>query len=47
MRLVSLNWPMLYKGNPYVIKPGNVLSMHMMLMDSNDNLAINLEKFTL
>ena len=40
--LVSLDWPMLYTGNPYVITPGNVFFMHMILMDSDSNLAMNL-----
>jgi len=38
----SLDWPMLYTGNPYVITPGNVFFMHMILMDSDSNLAMNL-----
>ncbi len=42
MRLVSLDWPMLYTGNPYKIVPGNVFFMHMILMDSDSNLAMNL-----
>ena len=42
MRLVSLDWPMLYTGNPYVIQPGNVFFMHMILMDSDSGLAMNL-----
>ena len=33
---------MLYTGNPYVIQPGNVFFMHMILMDSNNGLAMNL-----
>jgi Xaa-Pro dipeptidase len=28
--------------NPYVITPGNVFFMHMILMDSDSNLAMNL-----
>ena len=35
-------WPMLYTGNPYVIQPGNVFFMHMILMDSKNELAMNL-----
>ena len=38
----SMDWPMLYTGNPYVITPGNVFFMHMILMDSDNNLAMNL-----
>ena len=37
-----MDWPMLYTGNPYVIKPGNVFFMHMILMDSDNKLAMNL-----
>ena len=32
---------MLYKVNPYVIQSGNVYFMHMILMDSDSNLAMN------
>ena len=37
-----MDWPMLYTGNPYVISPGNVFFMHMILMDSENQLAMNL-----
>lgn len=37
-----MDWPMLYTGNPYVIEPGNVFFMHMILMDSDNQLAMNL-----
>ena len=37
-----MDWPMLYAGNPYVVKPGNIFFMHMILMDSENNLAMNL-----
>ena len=37
-----MDWPMLYTGNPYVIKPGNVFFLHMILMDSDNELAMNL-----
>ena len=37
-----MDWPMLYTGNPYVIQPGNVFFMHMILMDSDTELAMNL-----
>ena len=33
---------MLYTGNPYTIKLGNVFFMHMILMDSENQLAMNL-----
>jgi Xaa-Pro dipeptidase len=42
MRLVSLDWPMLYTGNPNKIFPGNVFFMHMILMDSDNELDMNL-----
>ena len=37
-----MDWPMLYTSNPYIISPGNVFFMHMILMDSDNNLAMNL-----
>ena len=37
-----MDWPMLYTDNPYIIKPGNVFFMHMILMDSDNKLAMNL-----
>ena len=37
-----MDWPMLYTGNPYIIQPGNVFFMHMILMDSTNELAMNL-----
>ena len=37
-----MDWPMLYTGNPYKIKPGNIFFMHMILMDSDNQLAMNL-----
>ena len=37
-----MDWPMLYTGNPYIIEPGNVFFMHMILMDSKKQLAMNL-----
>ena len=37
-----MDWPMLYTGNPYVIQPGNVFFMHMILVDSDNELAMNL-----
>ena len=37
-----MDWPMLYSGNPYVIQPGNVFFMHMILMDSENQIAMNL-----
>jgi len=40
--MMSMDWPMLYTGNPYVITPGNIFFMHMILMDSDSKLAMNL-----
>ena len=37
-----MGWPMLYTGNPIIIKPGMVFFMHMILMDSEAQLAMNL-----
>tara|TARA_Y100000996_G_scaffold410282_1_gene392372 strand:- start:164 stop:1315 length:1152 start_codon:yes stop_codon:yes gene_type:complete len=37
-----MDWPMLYTDNPYKIEPGNIFFMHMILMDSDSNLAMNL-----
>ena len=37
-----MDWPMLYTNNPYVITTGNVFFMHMILMDSDNRLAMNL-----
>ena len=37
-----MDWPMFYTGNQYIIEPGNVFFLHMILMDSENNLAMNL-----
>ncbi len=37
-----MDWPMLYTGNSYIIQPGNIFFMHMILMDSDNQLAMNL-----
>ena len=37
-----MDWPMLYTGNSYAIKPGNIFYMHMILMDSENQIAMNL-----
>ena len=39
-----MDWPMLYTGNPVVLQPGMVFFMHMILMDSENELAMNLGK---
>ena len=33
---------MIYNDNPYIIRPGNIFFLHMILMDSDSNLAMNL-----
>ena len=40
--LIGWTGQCLYTGNPYVIQPGNVFFMHMILMDSENQLAMNL-----
>ena len=42
MSTERMDWPMLYSGNSYTIMPGNVFFMHMILMDSENQLAMNL-----
>jgi len=37
-----MDWPMLYTGNPVVLTPGMIFFMHMILMDSENQLAMNL-----
>jgi len=37
-----MDWPMLYTGNPVILAPGMVFFMHMILMDSENQLAMNL-----
>ena len=37
-----MDWPMLYTGNPVLLQPGMVFFMHMILMDSENELAMNL-----
>ena len=37
-----MDWPMIYAGNNYIIEIGNVFFVHMILMDSETNLAMNL-----
>ena len=34
--------PMIFTGNPLIIKPGMVFFMHMILMDLDHQLAMNL-----
>ena len=37
-----MDWPMLYRGNPVVLAPGQVFFMHMILMDSDSAQAMTL-----
>ncbi len=37
-----MDWPMLYRGNPVVLAPGQVYFMHMILMDSDSAQAMTL-----
>ena len=37
-----MDWPMLYAGNPIILSSGMVFFMHMILMDSDNQLAMNL-----
>ena len=37
-----MDWPMLYTGNSIMLSPGMVFFMHMILMDSDNQLAMNL-----
>ena len=38
----KMDWPMFYTGNPVILQPGMVFFMHMILMDSENELAMNL-----
>ena len=42
MNIKRMDWPMLYTGNSVVLQPGMVFFMHMILMDSKAQLAMNL-----
>ena len=37
-----MDWPMIYTKNPYNIEVGNIFFLHMILMDSDNQLAMNL-----
>ena len=37
-----MDWPMLYTGNPFVLNPGMIFFIHMILMDSENQLAMNI-----
>ena len=37
-----MDWPMLYTKNPYTIEQGNIFFMHMILMYSENQLAMNI-----
>ena len=42
MNIKRMDWPMLYTGNPVVLASGMVFFMHMILMDSDNQIAKNL-----
>jgi len=35
-----MDWPMLYRGNPTVVRPGMVFFLHMIVVDSDAGLAM-------
>jgi len=37
-----MDWPMIYAGNPIILSSGMVFFLHMILMDSDNQLAMNL-----
>src|SRR3712207_8088706 len=39
-----MDWPMFYEGNPWVIEPGMVFFAHMILMDSETETALCLDR---
>ena len=42
MDIKRMDWPMLYTGNPVILSSGMVFFMHMILMDSDNQIAMNL-----
>ena len=42
-----MHWPMLYTGNLVLLEPGMVFFMHMILMYSENQLAMNLSETSL
>ena len=38
----KMDWPMLYTGNPVILSEGMIFFIHMILMDSDNQLAMNL-----
>jgi Xaa-Pro dipeptidase len=42
-----MDWPMLYHGNPVVVVPGMVFFCHMIIFDSERNLAMSLGRTSL
>jgi len=42
MDINRMDWPMLYTGNPVILSSGMVFFMHMILMDSDNQIAMNL-----
>jgi len=39
-----MDWPMLYNGNPVLAEPGMVFFIHMILFDSDNDLAMTLAR---
>ena len=37
-----MDWPMFYRGNPYVAEPGNVFFIHIIIFDASNGLAMTL-----
>jgi Xaa-Pro dipeptidase len=37
-----MDWPMFYRGNPYVAEPGNVFFIHIIVFDDKNGLAMTL-----
>jgi Xaa-Pro dipeptidase len=37
-----MDWPMFYRGNPYVAEPGNVFFIHIIVFDDKSGLAMTL-----
>jgi Xaa-Pro dipeptidase len=37
-----MDWPMFYRGNPYVAEPGNVFFIHIIVFDEVNGLAMTL-----
>jgi Xaa-Pro dipeptidase len=42
-----MDWPMFYAGQSYVLRPGNVFFIHMILFDADAGLAMTLARTSL